>query len=305
MTKRLKIGLIGTDSSHAIAFARLLNVPSDPFHVAGGEVMLSCPGGSPDFALSASRVEEYMELLRTQYGVARADTPEEVAQYCDAVLLTAADGRAHRELFARIAPYGKPVFIDKPLALSYREASEIRRISEERNVPVMSCSALRYAEYLVRELEQRERADIAGADVYGPMPIEPTQSYYFWYGIHTAEMLFALMGPGCVQCSVVSAREHEFITGLWRDGRIGTIRGSRCGIGRFGALAHRADASVSIDIGAGRKPFYASMLERVMSMFRTGEPQLGWNEMLETVRFLEAAEASRLRGTAVSLAEVD
>jgi len=40
-------------------------------------------------------------------------------------MLESADGRVHPEQFRRIAPYGKPVFIDKPLAVSVRDAEEI------------------------------------------------------------------------------------------------------------------------------------------------------------------------------------
>ena len=42
----LKIGMIGLDTSHAVAFTKLLNDPNNPFHVTGGKVMMACPVGS-------------------------------------------------------------------------------------------------------------------------------------------------------------------------------------------------------------------------------------------------------------------
>ena len=56
MPDRMKIGIIGTDTSHSIAFTELLNDPNHRYHVKGGEIVVAYPGGSPDFELSASRV---------------------------------------------------------------------------------------------------------------------------------------------------------------------------------------------------------------------------------------------------------
>ena len=103
--EHLNIGIIGTDSSHSVAFTRLLNDPSDVNHIPGGKVVAAFLGGSADFALSADRVQGFMATLETEYGVSRMDSPEEIAANCDAILLTSADGRVHLEQFKRIAPY--------------------------------------------------------------------------------------------------------------------------------------------------------------------------------------------------------
>ncbi|GGG19521.1 Gfo/Idh/MocA family protein [Paenibacillus abyssi] len=297
----LRIGIIGTDTSHAAAFTRLLNDPSDPHHVPGGKVIAAFPGGSPDFPLSINRVEAYMEKLRSEYGVQATESPEDVAAQCDAILLEAADGRVHLELFKRIASYGKPVFIDKPLALTTRDAGEMLTIAAEQGIPVMSCSALRYAEQLTAVLEQNGRTGILGTDVYGPMSVEPTQGHYFWYGIHSVEMLYAVMGPGCVELTAVSNDNHDLITAVWEDGRIATVRGSRAGNPRFGAFIHREHETAVVDIGAGTTPFYASLLQQVMSFFRKCQPPLDWSETLEIISFLQAAEKSRISKTTVRL----
>ncbi|KKO54925.1 Gfo/Idh/MocA family protein [Paenibacillus sp. DMB20] len=297
----LRIGLIGLDTSHALAFTRLLHDAGDAYHVPGAVVAAAYPGGSPDFPLSISRVNGFTEDIRGQYGVPIMETPEEVAEVCDALMLLAADGRAHLELFRRIAPYRKPVFIDKPLALRSLEAEEIARTAERNGIPVMSASSLRYALSLTRELEREGAEPVLGADVHGPMEIESTQSHYFWYGIHSAEMLFSVMGPGCREVSAISAESHELITGTWEDGRIGTVRGNRSGNFSFGALIHRKNESAYVDAQGSGKPFYADLLERVMVMFTTGKIVLPIQQSVEVIRFLEAAEESRRTGRHVAM----
>jgi len=297
----LNIGIIGLDTSHAVAFTRLLNDPGHPYHIPGGRVTAAFPGGSPDFPLSAGRVDGFTKEIKEHFGVAILSTPEEVAAACDAVLLLSADGRVHLRQFRSIASYGKPVFIDKPLALRTDEAKEIFAAASGAGVPLMSSSSLRYADALAQELAGEGADGILGADVSGPMDVQPTQSHYFWYGIHAVEMLYAVMGRGAKEVTAVSTETEELITGVWEDGRIGTVRGSRRGTGRFTALIHRCEGSRFIDAGASDKPWYASLLEQVMIMFTGERAVLPAEETLEVIAFLEAAEKSRDTGRMVSL----
>ena len=301
MGDRLSIGMIGLDTSHAEAFTELLNNPDHPWHVPGGRVTVAYPGGSPDFELSASRVGQYTAKLRDEFGVRIMDSIEGVAEQSDAILLESVDGRVHLEQFSRIAPYGKPVFIDKPFALSSADAAEIIRLAEAHRVPLMSCSALRYAEGLTAELADPSGAPVEGMDCFGPTDRQPTQPGLFWYGIHAAEMLFAGMGAGCEQVTAHFQEGHDMVIGIWRDGRIGTLRGSRTGNRRFGAVVHRNGGSRFVDVYAHPKPYYASLLEWVMEMFRTGRPAIDLKETHEIIRFLEAANESGRTGETVRL----
>jgi predicted dehydrogenase len=299
----LKIGMVGLDTSHCTAFTRLLNDPEDEFHVPGGRVTVAYPGGSPDFELSWSRVEGITAELRENYDVRILSCPEEVAEQSDAILLTAVDGRCHLELFRRIAPYKKPVFIDKPFAVSTRDAREMVRIAEEHQLPLMSASSLRYAEPLVKALEDMEQP--FGCDAFGPMALEPTQPGLFWYGIHGVEMMYAALGTGCVRVRAVSHPRQDVVVGEWADGRIGTFRGNREGNASFGMLIHSGKGSAFADVTRSRKPYYAGLLEQVMTMFRSGSPPLDLGETLEIIRFIEAANESRATGRPVVLAGDD
>src|SRR5699024_7721782 len=144
----LKIGIIGLDTSHVERFAETLNDSKTPSKVPKGEISVAYPGGSNDFALSYNRVGKYTDLLTKKYGVEMVDDPEQVADKSDAILIASVDGRVHLDQFQRIAPYGKPVFIDKPFSINTSSAKKIIELSEQYNVPLMSCSPLRYDESL-------------------------------------------------------------------------------------------------------------------------------------------------------------
>lgn len=299
----MKLGLISLDTSHVIVFTQILNDPAHPYHVRGGKVTAGYPGGSPDMHISHSRVPGYTEELRDKHGVAILDTPEEVAESCDAILLTSVDGRAHLELFRRIAPFGKPVFIDKPFATSLADARAIVELAREHRVPLMSSSSLRYAAGLTEALERATPEDggIIGADCYGPTPLEPLMPGLFTYGIHAVEMLYSILGPGCVEVCTRSDDEYDLAVGVWADGRIGTVRGNRRGNYKFGALIHREQGTVFADASAHPKPYYAGLLEHVIEMFRTGVEPIPIEESLEVIRFIEASNESALTGKPIRL----
>ncbi|KIL40383.1 oxidoreductase [Gordoniibacillus kamchatkensis] len=301
MEQQLKIGIIGLDTSHVSAFAKLLNDPAQEYHVPGGRVAVAYPGGSPDFEMSWSRLPGFQKELVDSYGVSIVSSPEEVAEQCDAVLLLSVDGRVHMEQLRRIAPYRKPVFVDKPFAVRSDDACSMAALSTEFGFPMMSCSALRYAEALTEALHNAEQGAVIGADYYGPLDIQPTQPGFFWYGIHTAEMLYRTLGTGCRYVQTTTNADHDQVVGVWGDGRVGTIRGNRKGNKTFGGLVHREKGTQFVNTGAYAKPYYASLLERVMALFAGGKLDIAVGETLEIIRFLEAANESRETGKAVEL----
>lgn len=301
MSNALKIGIIGLDTSHVTAFTKLLNEPDNAYHVAGGKVVVAFPGGSPDMELSISRVEGFTNTLRDELGVTIVDSVEAVAEQSDAILLESVDGRVHLEQFAKIAPYGKPVFIDKPLAVTSEDAKQIAELAKKHNIPVMSSSALRYAEGLTTVLSDAGKGAVIGIDAFGPMALIPTQPGYFWYGIHTVEMVFATLGKDCVDVTVTSNDDHDLIVGRWADGRIATMRGNRKGNNTFGAVVHREKGSQFVDVYAHPKPYYASMLEPIMAMFKGESAAIDFEDTVRLVRFIEAANESRETGKTVAL----
>src|SRR5436190_13400028 len=89
----LKIGLIGLDTSHVVAFTEVLNNPENKEHVPGAKVVAAFKGGSPDIEASATRIDGYTKQLTEKYGVKIFPTIDELCREVDAVLLESVDGR--------------------------------------------------------------------------------------------------------------------------------------------------------------------------------------------------------------------
>ena len=220
----LRIGIIGCDTSHVIAFTEVLNNPDATGHVPGGKVVAAFRGGSLDIPDSANRLDDYTTKLQAKYGVRFYDTIEELCQHVDAVCLESLDGRPHLEQLKPVLKASKPVYLDKPMAGSLKDVIEIFRLAKKAKVPLFSSSSLRFAS---NSIAARNGAigRVQSAETYGPCELEPHHPDLFWYGVHGTESLFTVMGKGCqtVQRGTATNGKIEVI-GTWSGGRKGVFR---------------------------------------------------------------------------------
>ncbi len=294
----VRVGIIGTDTSHSPAFTKLLNSdPSAPDHVAGARVVAAWKGGSADLPESASRVEQYAEELRTKYGVEIVPDIATLLSKVDAVLLSSLDGRVHLAQARAVLAAHKPVFIDKPLASTLEDAREIARLAKAAGTPWFSSSSLRFG-----AIGAAKPAGATGVSTWGPGPLE--EHHYLdlsWYAIHPVELLYTLMGPGCVEVTRVAGENEDVIVGRWKDGRLGTVRAIRP-YSDYGAVVARGRDVTVLHPKAGEATDYRPLVVEIAKFFSTGKPPVPNEETLEIFAFLDAAQKSKEQhGRAVAL----
>ena len=289
MTK-MKIGMVGLDTSHCEAFTEILHNDTLPYHVAGAEISAAFPGGSNLTAFSRDRVAGITEKMRDEKGVKICDSIAEMAEGMDAFMLESVDGRQHLEQFKMLAEYGKPVFMDKPMACSFEDAKNIAAIAKDKNIPLMTASAIRYASG-IDKLHDPE-AQIYSCEAFGPMNLPDDYPAYFWYGIHSAELLYSFMGKGCKTVQAIHQENSDLLIGEWNDGRIGILRGLRYANVSFGCTLH-TDKGVQTQLALGEPPFYAQLMKHIIPFFKEKHSPIALEESLEIVAFLDAATHSR------------
>jgi len=287
--KPLRAGIIGLDTSHTVAFTKLLNDPKAPPEVAGVRIVAAFPGGSPDVPSSRDRVPEYTKALQETYGVEIVDSIEALLEKVDVVLLESVDGRPHLEQAKPVFKAKKPVFIDKPVAGSLADAIAIFEMAKESGTPVFSSSALRFAPGIA-EMRAGKLGPVVGCDAYSPCELEEHHPDLFWYGIHGVETLYTIMGVGCETVARTSTPGSDVAVGVWKGGRIGTFRGIRDGAPHtFGATVFGAKG-----IGpSGGYVGYQPLVVEIVKFFKTGEAPVAPEETLEIFAFMEAADESK------------
>lgn len=296
----LRLGLIGLDTSHVIAFTALFNNTNAPQHVPGGRVVTAFRGGSADIPSSAERVDGYARQIQEKFGVKLVGSIEELCAQVDAVLLESVDGRPHLAQARPVIAARKRLFIDKPVAGSLRDAIEIYRLAREAGVPVFSSSAYRFYESL-QDVKRANVGDIRAVISHGPCHLEPHHPDLFWYGVHPTEALFTMLGPGCESVSRMTTADTDVVTGAWSGGRVGTLVGLRSG-----PLPHKVTVfgtkGVAEQKGSGD---YAPLVREIMKFFQTGVAPVSSEETLAIFAFMEAADESKRRqGCPVTIREV-
>jgi hypothetical protein len=212
---------------------------------------------------------------------------EELADGVDGIVVPDDGSRRHHR-FAEplMKKTNLPIFIDKPLADNIPDAERIIRLARERNVPMMSASALRYA----KELEEARPTLAALGDVVTAVSTSPNELIY--YGIHGAELFYTVYGPGVEYVENIGEEGREIVKVAYRDGRRAILlvnEKTRMGF-RLTLYGTRGWKEITVTDSAY---FYSNMLKNYIKMVQTKKMPFPPEHTLEIIRLLCCAKKSR------------
>ncbi len=212
------------------------------------------------------------------FGVGLADSLQQVADDCDALVVLSPDNPEHHPALCAV-PFasGKPVYVDKTFAIDTATARGLFAQAAAGGTPVYSASALRYAdEILARDAAFANPADVVAVDVRGPGELPN-------YSVHQLEMVAALMGTGAKRVR-------------WEANTLAIDFGNRRATITLGAddfafdAANRAGQTWTVPVCHNYFPnFIAAMLE----FFHTREPAVPAAETMEIMAIREAGLAAQ------------
>src|SRR5699024_1538874 len=206
-----KLGMIGLDTGHTVAFTKALNGEQAGDKYGGYKVVAAYPDGTDNIKAWKKRIPEFTEQVKKQ-GVEIVNSIDQLLDKVDGVLLTTIDGNKHLEQAMPVLRAGKPLFVDKPLAASLSDAYKIVEAARKYNVPMFSSSSLRYIEGS-KETVHRKVGKVQGVNAYSPAHIEEHHPDLFWYGIHGVEILFTFMGTGCKSVKRTYTKGTDLVVG--------------------------------------------------------------------------------------------
>ena len=288
--KGKRVGMIGLDTGHAVAFTKSLNDPLAGNKYNGYKVVAAYPNGTDNITDWKNRIPEFTKEVQSQ-GVEIVNSIEVMLEKVDVVLLTCIDGNKHLEQAIPVLKAGKPLFIDKPFAASLSDAYKIAEAAKYYNALIFSSSSLRYIEG-AKEIAEGEIGEVIGAEAFSPAKIEEHHPDLFWYGVHGVEILFTIMGTGCKSVKRTFTADTDVVVGVWEDNRIGTYRGIRKGKGGYGATVFGEKSIKVLNNYKGYNP----LLVKITEFFDTGISPVSIDETLEIFAFMQAAEESKLKG---------
>jgi hypothetical protein len=297
-TRDLRAGIIGTDTSHVPAFTKAFRDHPE-WRV---KVVAAFKGGSPDFPVSANRVDGFAKTIQTDYGVELVDSIDALLAKVDVVLLESVDGRPHLAQVTPVMKAKKPVFVDKPLAASLEDARRIAALARETGTPLFSSSSARFHPDIPKMRDIQSIGAVSRVQANYQLNMVPFHPDLYYYGIHGVEALYAVMGTGCTTLTRTVSPESDVTTCNWKDGRVGV----------YNALLKQGQKQPVVELtgtkgtaATGAPANYDGLIAAIAEFFHTGRSPVPIAETLEVFEFMTAAQISKDKGgAAVKLADL-
>src|SRR4051795_4375729 len=137
----IRIGIVGSDSSHALAFAQLANV--ERAFGDDARVIAIC-GADEQHTRDVAEQGRIAEIL---------DGPDAFVGKVDAVMIVYRHGDLHAPNALPLIEAGLPLFVDKPFAIALTDAQRMLDAAAQHGTLLTSFSTLRFGpdtEALVR-----------------------------------------------------------------------------------------------------------------------------------------------------------
>ena len=183
-----RIGILGTENSHAAAFADIVNTPGSKYEYEFRVAALYAHEKAPSEAIKAKHPDS---------GIVICDSIEQMLPLVDCVMVTARDGKYHKDFALPFIRAGKPAFIDKPFTTSVGEAQALVAEAAALNVPISGGSGCKYSPEILKlkdEIEKGEIGDVTSAMITFAVDLDSPYSGLWFYSSHLVEEMCTLFG---------------------------------------------------------------------------------------------------------------
>ncbi len=283
-----RLGIIDLDSSHAVEFTRRFHhvgVDRDQF-VEGAKVVLAVGRES---VMSPERVPGFSRTME-QLGVPVVDSPEQLLGQVDAVLVLSVCGQSHQSGALPFLEAGLPVFVDKPFACTLEDARQMAELADKSGSLLWSSSAMRFSD----EVQSMNNGDsqlgeIQSVLAFGPAIHATGNPGLLHYGIHSAEVLFTLLGSEYELTSRVHREDADLITAVFSGTKFGMLRGARTGSNAYGFTAFCERGVIHRRVST--RYAYRNLCRAIVQSLETGQPPVPLETTLNLLEFLTVANA--------------
>lgn len=291
----IRVGIVGTNTSHAGVYAGLLNGKDGGSPaVAGARIVGAWSSGKE--GLSGHHLNAPDMALRFGFEQIAGDPADLIGSIDLAMIIDDYEGGAlHAELARPFLEAGVPTYVDKPMTLGVADAVALFNLAEQSQTPLMTCSALHFAHEL-KELTDPELGDLSTVFSVGP-------GDWYNYGIHAVEAAIAVCGPGAESVLQVHSEGRDVTVISHASGPrivIGTLRDAHY-LFHLTAYGTKSVASTKVEDSAG---FYANTMQAAIRMAETGTSPTSRESAIEVLAILTAGEESAKTGATVEISDL-
>lgn len=223
----MRIGILGSESSHAMQFAKFYNLPDPETGKPRFEdIRVIAIMGDEISAAETARQAEIPHIVTDA---------EEMADMVDAVMITSRRGSEHLAQAQPFIAKGMPLFVDKPFTSDVAQATELAAAIVKAGCPVLGGSGCKYSEGIqalkdrVATLRQEGKLRSAMMD-FALVPDSPYDGFWF-YASHLVEICMEVFGTEILAVQAMKTEKSvlanvryadlvvslHFVADVWRN----------------------------------------------------------------------------------------
>ena len=295
-----RIGIIGTENSHALAFAKIINQP-DP---ETGKCRYPDVRITGVYGPDTDSPKKIMDEAGVDF---IAKEPQEFFGKVDAMSINCRKGSLHYKYAIPFVEKGMPVFIDKPFTSDITEGEKLIAAAKKSGSKLCGGSSARLVpdtqilKNIVKGLIAKNEFITASLNYAADTSSE--YDGFFFYSPHLTEIALEIFGKDVK--SLVSFEKNCSRISVWRYGNFDITLNYSKGTRESGAfiIAKNENIFREIDVGHNLDIHLAYMLEldHFVHMIRTGEMPGTYEDLLTPVKMISAVEESVKTGKEIFL----
>ncbi len=289
-----KIGIIGSDNTHALGVAKLCNIPDENGNYKYDARVTAIYGRGDDPAHTKEVAEAgHIEKI--------IDDPKELFGTVDAVMTVCRSGSLHVGDILPFVEAGIPCWIDKPICTTEEDAIRLIEAQKKSGALITGGSNVKFC-YDILALQSQMKSGGLGTILGGTMNFAGDMaSQYdglFFYGSHIVEMMLELYGyePKSLVASAVKSDRLSVIVN-YEDVQVTlnfVAEWSHYFITVYGTDRSK---TVEMDISAAT----ALGVDNMMRMLNEKKMPISLHKLLKPIEIIDAIERSVKEGKEIEL----
>ena len=217
----IRIGLIGSQSMHAWAFAQACNEPDENGNYRYPNARVAAVYGVDD---TPEHIRTTMEKGKIPL---EAASLEELVTYCNAFMILQRRGGEHIAFAEELIKKGYPVFIDKPVCCAPEDMRKLKLLASTCDAVICGGSGFKYNKQILqlkKKIAAGQFGQIRDASITYSADMDSPYDGIFFYLPHAVEIMLELFGYDWRSARVeVETHDHFVVYVTYRDYQVRLI----------------------------------------------------------------------------------
>jgi hypothetical protein len=289
----VRIGIIGTENSHAMAFTKLFNQP--------GENGACRHPGYRVTGVFGPIVETAEKVVQEGGADYVAGDYTELLGKIDALMVTSRRGSVHHQYATPFIDAGIPVFVDKPFTVDPAQAEDICARAKKSGAPLWGGSTFKlvYDNLMMRHFVSgmRAKGTFRGAAVNYCVMTDSEYDGFYFYAPHLTETALTAFGPD--MRAVHAFGKDKNVTVLARYDDYDVSLHYTAGTWKMTFALYGSEGNIVRDIDSSMG--YPLVVDDFVKMIETRTPPEDYKELVRPVYVMNAIMKSLETGKEVAL----